>query len=359
MDAESGVEGGDEGAAPELVRSRVRFVHRGLASVRLVESAAFALAALTSGLAAAVVSGAELSEAGAWWAAGLCGLLAGLAWAIQHRQSAHQVARQVDRTMGFGGALFTAFEVEGREETSELGRLLARSVAGRADARRMLRLVLPGSAPLFALPFAGAVLLFLAQEEARLGPRLGDLGLLTSRVESALGEFAHADAGGTPPPGEGDLAPEELAELASLARAAGSLGRPAPEEGAEEALDKQLAELQRRMTELEERLPAANEVRRQLERVADTLDSARMALEGPAPAPGGEGSGGAAGASGGAGAGEQPGTALVPGVKDGTMSGYPLPEEIENDPRESGVIAGRGWSEAYDGIVSRWVAAHR
>ena len=334
----------------------MRFVHRGLTSVRLVESSALALTALASALAAAVASGAELSHGGAWWAAGLCALLAGLAWILQHRRTAHQVAHDVDRRMGFDGALLTAWEVEGGGQASEIGRLLARSVAGRADARRMLRVVLPGSAPVFALPFIGAVLLFLAQEQVRSRPRLDDLELLASRLGSELGELAHADSG-APPSGAEELTPEELAELAGLARAAGRLGRVDARD--QDELGEELAELQRRMSELEDRLPVESEIRRQLERIEDTLDSARMALEPPRLPAGAGGSGAAGGESGDAAAGEHPGTALVPEAPDGTMTGYALPARIGVDSPESGVLAGRGWPEAYDGIVARWIEARR
>ncbi len=341
---------------PQLVRSRVRYAHRGLASVRLLESCAVALAAATTALAAAVVSGASLERGGPWWAAALCALLTGATWGIELHLGGRALAARIDRALGQGGALLTAWEVEGGASVGRIGGLLARSIAEKIPARRMLRAVLPVSAPLFALPFAGATLLFLALEDVRSRPIEDDLQLLSAHVGDQLSDLSRVGRG-APPEGAEDLSQQELSELAGLARAAGSLAARDPEEGEE------LQELRDRIEALEERLPAESELRKRLEKAEDTLDSALMALERARPEEDREGEEGSgiAGERGGDPdtSGSRPGSGLASDVPDVTMSSLESHPSAEARTSERGVLSGPAWSEAYDAIVARWIASRR
>lgn len=347
---------------PQLVRSRVRFASRGLASVRGVESVAVALAAGTGALAAAVCSGARLSDGGPWWAAGVAALLAGATWAIEAHLGGGALAARIDRELELNGALLTAWEVEGEARFAEgragrLGELLARTVAERVPAKRMLRAVLPVSAPLFALPFAGAILLFLALESARHRPIEQDLGLLSRSVGDQLAGLAGAASGDTPEGAEG-LTPRELRELAGVAREAEGLAREDLESG--DALE----ELRERLGLLEERLPAESELRERLEEAAETLDSALLALErsrpdgedeeGPGSSDSGEPAGGRDDGSGG-----RPGSGLASAAPDDTMGDSGSRTSARVGTGERGVLSGPAWSEAYESIVNRWVASLR
>ena len=341
---------------PQLVRSRVRYARRGLASVRLLESVAVALAAATGAAAAAVFSGASLSQGGPWWAAALCALLTGATWGIELHLGGRALAARIDRALGQGGALLTAWEVEGGARVGRIGGLLARSVAEKVPARRMLRAVLPVSAPLFALPFAGATLLFLALEDVRSRPIDDDLQLLSARVGDQLADFSQANRG-APPEGAEDLSQQELSELAGLARAAGGLAAREPEGGEE------LEELRERIEALEERLPPESEIRSRLEKAEDTLDSALMALERARPEEdreGEEGSGAARETGGEVDAfGSRPGSGLASDVVDVTMVNLESHTSAEARTSERGVLSGPAWSEAYDAIVARWIASRR
>jgi hypothetical protein len=344
------VSGGDR--TPQLVRSRVRFVRRGLASVRLVEGVALSLAALTTALAAAVTSGTDLGASGAWWAAGLCALLVGATWGVEHHLSDTEVASRVDRGLGLHGALFTAWEAEGGREVTAIGRLLCRSVVERTSVRRMLKAVLPVSAPLLALPFAGATLLFLALDEVRSRPAGADLGALSARLGDQLSDLAQANSG-APPPGSEGLTSRELSEVARVAREAQALAARGGDDREE------LAELAERITALEESLPMNSEIRKRLERAEETLDSALMALEEPPSSSRGEaGSESDEGAGPGRGS-DGPGSTLASGDTSVRMKD-PIPSDFaEGRPSERGVLSGPGWSEAHDRIVARWIAASR
>lgn len=356
-----------EGTSRELVRSRVAFATRGLAGVRIFEALLVALAAYGVALTATLVSGGSLSGPAAWELAGVCALLAGATWAIEHKRAPAAVARALDDRLEEDGALFTAWELEADAQASPLGTLLARSVAARHTPRSLLRAILPATAPVLALPFLAATGLFLALEDARFEPREEDVTALTSRLEAELSDLQAADRGAVPEGAE-DLSREELNELAQLARDAARIEGGLRREGLEAA--DELDELQQRLVEAEARAPVGSKLREQLQRASTTLDSALMALspEGPEQPRGAEETSGEAPpeASSAAPGGATPGSEVAHGGADGTMGGFQTPsipaEEVVasgHDAPQAGVLSGPAWPAAYDGIVARWVEARR
>jgi len=345
-------------ASAELVRSRVAFALRGLAGLRGLESVLVAIAGFTAGLAAVVQSGGTLEAGAAWIVASICAGLSGGSWGFAHLQTPPEVARAIDLGLEEEGALFTAWELEGRAEPSELGRLLGRDVAGRRTARAMLHAILPATAPVLALPFLAAMALFLALEGTRGDSTEVDLSLLSAKLSDDLSGLRGADAGAAPSGAE-DLSQAELAALAQLARDA-SRTQDAIRRGEVDARE-ELEALQERLGELESSVPAGSELREELDQAAATIDSALMALDPPPAASEGAGAGAETAAEG-----STPGTEVAPEGQDGTIARFktePDPgqgvESHEVDAPASGVLSGPSWPAAFDGIVSRWIEARR
>jgi len=339
---------------PELVRSRVAYARRGLVSVRSLESLFVALALGATTLAAAVESGGALSSRGVWYVAAVNAALGGILWGREHWRSTREVARAIDGNLELHGELFTAWEVEGRERPTDIDRMLGRRVAGRLDARKMLRAALPSSAPLLALPFAAAALLFWSLESAREDRRAPDLESLVDSVERDLEALASAgfstESGSEAPEGS-QLTHEERRRLADLARAAGALGKRAADG---EVTPAEVDQLRKDLADFGSKLPVGSASRRDFERAQETLESAALAHgdDGPGAAPGN--SADAAGATGSAGT---PGRGLAPGNEDGRMVGLESPPTQSEGPSELGVLGAQTWPEGYEGIVRSWVEA--
>ena len=338
----------------EVIVSRVAIAARSLAAV---ESGAVGIACLCLALAAGVLAGADLAAVGTWQAAGLCALLAGGTWQQEHRRATASVARDIDEGLGEGGALFTAWELEGRGAEDSLCSLLGREVAARRSARGMLAAILPASLPIMALPFLAAGLLFLALEEVRGEPGgPADWQRLTLRLEEDLEGFLGAEPGATLEGSEAFLE-EQLAELADLARTAAQLATEPQGEG--QGIE-ELRDLQQRLSALEALAPGDSALLDQLQEAARTLDSALMALEsealvhaGPEPKGGAMGSPGAS-----------QGREVPAAGAGGTMGGSQPPPRTGSlspgaDGRSAGVLSGPAWPAAYDGIVARWVETPR
>lgn len=337
------------GPLPGLVRSRVAFAHRGLASVHVLQGLCCGLACGALALAAGVHAGRALGDPGLWTVAGVDALLVGAALAWERRRSPAQVARRVDSALEFEGALVTAWEVEGRARPGLFGARLGREVAARASGREMLRAALPSSAPFLALPFVAAALLFAALERARYEPSALDLEALVGDVRSGLASISEGNAAGE----EGAaLSREQEEELRELLRRAGQLQREVPEGELEaEAVE----ELQERVTELARELGDDARARRELERSLGALDAARMALEGREAVAASEGGDPA---EEGAGGGSQ-GSGLAPGGEDGRMSGQVFSPDPPSELPEAGVLGARAWPRGYEGLVRRWVESRR
>ena len=340
---------------PALVSSRVAFAARGLAGIRLLECALLALAASLLSLAAALVSGGSLDGAGAWQAAVVCAVLSGLSWGLEHRRRPRDVAHLVDGKLEEEGALFTAWELEQTGQGGQLGALLGRQVAARRSGREMLQAILPPTAGVLALPFLAAAALFLALEEVRFEPREADVLALSGRLGAELSGLEGAELG-EGPEGAEELSRDERAELSQLAREAARLQDQVRRGELEEPQD-ELGALQERLGELGQRAPAGSELSEQLQRAAETLDAALMALEPSGAAP--EATAGESGVA-------SPRSEVARGAGDGTMVGFQSPPdspEVGAAPSggasRTGVLSGPTWSEAYDDIVARWVEARR
>lgn len=348
-----------EAALPELVRSRVAFARRGLASVYGLQGLCCGLGAAALALAAGVHAGAELGDRGLFLVALVDGLLVAAAFAWEQRRDARQVARRVDRALELEGALVTAWEVEGRAQPGRLGRRLGRQVAATCSGPEMLRAVLPASAPFLALPFVAIALLFGALEEARYEPSALDLEALARDVQAGLASLSGDGAG----EGAASLSRAQEQELRELLSEVSDLRRRLPEQGLSSG---ELADVQERVTELSRELADSEGARRQLERTLSSLDAARMALEGreehsmggqaaaPDEAGGAPESGGAGAEADGSG-----GTGLAPGAEDGRMVGQVSPPTPPTSRPEAGVLGSRAWPRGYEGLVRRWVESRR
>jgi hypothetical protein len=340
------------------VRSRVAFARRGLRAVRLCQAGLLASGVLTLALALAVADGAPAGAASTWGVALVDAGLVFLTWALAMRVDDGAVARLADRRLGFDGALVTAFEAEGRERAGELAGRLAREVAASTSARELRAAVLPTTAPLLVLPFAGAALLFLAMEEARTEPDRVDLAALVEQLEQGLGELRDAEAELE----SGAMGAGERHELGERLRRAAGQGRRLEQEAEPEAL----ADLDAELAELAGQLPpgeAGERMREDLDRARAALDAARLALgDEREPAASGAGEGGAEAASEGApeaGSAGDGGPGLAEEAADGRMFGPDSPEAPPLRADDAAVLGLPAWPEAYEGLVRRWVEAER
>lgn len=345
------------GPLPELVRSRVAFARRGLMSVRVLQAGMLATTAATFALAACVFGGAALGAPGPWIVAVANGALVFFTWTLACRRDEAQVARSIDEALGKDGALFTAWEVEGRGEASALARRLGEEVAAAARPRGMLRAILPPTTPLLALPFVGCALLFAALEGAREERSQVDLAELVRQVEAGLGSLSEQEAGM-----EGEaLSAEERRELGQLLRQAATRGRELDREASPE----ELAELDDELESLQGQLPdgeVGEAMREELDRARAALDAARMSLESEPsepedrPAEGTasveEGNSGDGSAKGGT-------RSLAQGGAIGRIPRSDSPGGATASRAEAGVLGLPTWPEAYDGLVRRWVEFER
>lgn len=353
-DEEAGIE---SERLPEFVRSRVAYARRGLASARILQSFCCGVAAATLSLAAATHVGGELGERDVQVVALVNGLLAWIASALAYRRAPREVARQIDAALDLHGALFTAWEAEGVDRPSRLARLLGRDVASRVSAKDMVHAVLPNMVVSLALPFLASALLFSAMENARSAPDVRDLAALTRQVEQGLASLSEeGTAGAAGAPGVLDL--EEQKELRRLMGKAAELtervreGQAGPEE---------LAALGDELAALRAELGGAENLRRGLEDTMNSVDAARMALEGrrskTSDTEAGQGSGGE-GMSG------SGGRSLAPGREDGRMVRPELQTTAPGNPtgserEQAGVLGHQAWPEAHENIIRRWVESAR
>jgi hypothetical protein len=307
------------------------------------------LAVAALALAAGIHGGARPENSGLLLVALLTGALVVGAWAWEHRRPAREVARRIDRALAQDGALFTAWEVEGRERPGRLDRRLGREVAARSSGRDMLRAVLPTSAPFLALPFAAAALLFGVLEEARHVPSAFDLEALTRQVQEGLASLSAAgDLEGSP-----ILTHEQEQELRGLLGEMAELRRRLPREGLSRD---ELDGVGQRLAELAAELADSEPARREFDRALSSLDAARMALEGRE----GGGPRGAAGpAAGEGGAAGSVGRSLASGAGDGRMSAQEPPPAPSTSRPEAGVLGSRAWPRGYESLIRRWVESRR
>jgi len=316
--------------------------------MRGVEAVFLALFALLVTLAAAVVSGARLSEGAGFAAAAICAAACAATWMFERKHDSSQIAARLDRRLEQDGALLTAFECEQRGAGAAVQRVLVERVARQLPLDAVRAGVPAPSLAFAALPALAAALLAWTLEAGAPRDRGSDLAALSRAVAASL-----AVAAGQSEPADGASA--KLVELAQRLQAVGAPGaKPAPaaELEAIEAELGRLAELSTATPELRARL----EVARKLARAA-----AAGPVSGDSPPTGresghGRGSGLANGSAGRTMAGSPtrgtiPGTLEEPSQTDGSAQALASEERLP----ELGILAGRWWPERYDALVSSWI----
>ncbi|MFT7670710.1 MAG: hypothetical protein ACI8X5_003421 [Planctomycetota bacterium] len=318
-----------------------------------------ALMCLSSGLAVCLLalalgvqSGREVFDGGVLVVALYDGLLVGLTCVFIFRRTPADVAREIDRGLELEGALFTAWEVEGRESASAIGRRLGSEVAGNASAQEMLRAIVPNVAPFLALPFIACALLFSVLDDVRNGARIEDLRSLTSQVEQGLASISE-EGSRAATDGSAALAPEDHKKLRDLMDQAASLSKKLGEGSAE---PQEFEELVRDLADLRAGAGDSEDLHRELDHTLNSLDALAMALDASEA-----GSGASAGqnVSEGEGISGSSGRGLAPGGEDGRMSRPENPSTAGVQRSEAGVIGRPIWPRAHESIVRRWVESTR
>jgi hypothetical protein len=307
------------------VRALVLAARRRWLAARWCESALTGGAAAGLALACAVWSGASLRAPGSIAAGALCAALAALTLAGERRRSPRELARRLDRRLGEGGALLTAFELEleGRGE-GVAGLHLARTRA-RLDRRRLLAAVSPPSAAFLAALALGAALAALAGERA--GGGRGHAGAAQPAAGAALARLG-ALAEQPTSASEQELA-EALARLEALADLA-----EVPRDAREQA--------QRALGTLLEQGALAPTLERRARALSERLGGSDAAATGVA----------ASGSRELALAGEPP---------ERTMSGPPEESHVLEPPPTSPAPApaGRWWPRRHDAVVAGYLERTR
>jgi hypothetical protein len=264
-----------------------------------------------------------------------------------------RVVRQMDEALELEGELVTAWEFEGREEPTDLARLLGRRVASRVPAGNMLRAVMPNMALYLALPFLSLVVLFAALEQVRQAPETRNLANLTRQLEqglAAITELGSAEAAD----GAAALTPQDQQELRSLMGEAADLGKRVRKG---EATPEELETLGERLSELQGALQGAEGLDLELKRAMSTVDTARMALESQGAEEAGRTSSTDPSVDGNSSSG---GRGLAPGDGNGRMARpeiQPAGQSTasEGSREEVGVLGRPSWPAAHENIVRRWV----
>ena len=328
----------------------MRYAQRGLAAAHLGEGLCFGAAAGLGIAVAGVQSGAERGLE-------LCALGVALAlvaawtWVLGSRTEEARVARRLDDTLRFRGALVTAWESERQGSQGRLVDLLDDRVRSRLRRDEALRVVVPSLAPpLIALLLAAA--LWLVGGRAPESEPPVDVSVLLEgarlRVSAARGAALEELEAGEIPPEEIQAWKEALAQMEQLSVDSG----PEALEGLEAALA--------------ERMPEASKhpaLERELAMARAQLDTARAELERRSGAKDPEGRGELASA------GQEATNGGQNGARDGRMSGS-LHREVNGtdgpdvslpdaSPTATTGIEEAAWAawwpDEYDGLVQRWV----
>ena len=351
------------GPRPKSVRGVVRAVTRRLLVLRLVEGALLSAGIAAGTMAAAYGSGLAAARVDAIAVALVTGVAGGLAWFLEQRLAEGQVVRRLDRLLRHGGALVTAWEIEGDPQftAQPLAQLCVRRVLDRLRMREALRVLVPSVAPPVLVPLAGATLLGLAldakrgAQETRFLPLDGLEQELDALSASALGARE-----------AGRLADAELRELLvtqqGLDKLRLELGQDEPPPGA----DRRLEEFDRSLRDLRSDLAADPDLSLELDRMRSRLDALREALEHKQETGGGEsrtdGSGDRAGAGQAPGPGSSDsGPAELAG--DGPKGTMGEPTGADREPAaqlapgmlDSGPVARVWWDPIDDPLVADWV----
>jgi hypothetical protein len=341
----------------------VHQAHHGARAARSAEAVLLSIAGLGLTLAAGVLSGGSAKGGELWAVAGAAALLVGATWLRATFSSARETASSLDRRLGQGGALLTAYEAQLSGRRSRLVDLLAARLAGRVTWRDTLRAVRPPSVLPIAAPFFAAALLALALELTGTPAAGSDLGGLTRGLEAELGaarslglEAIEAGQGDDLGP-SGERLPARLTAL--LTRVADLDPNPPAEER-----DSAAATLRRLQDELEAmrgNLASSGPLAESLRRASNLVDAAALRLADASR-------GGAASEPEGSGdrtdRGSAPPLASERGggrmsdleTADGTTS---APPPTVSAAAERGASVGISWPEEYDEIVARWVESER
>lgn len=354
--------GGNPEPRPGSVSAVVRGTRSALRAARAGESALFFAAGALLARAAAALSGVRADDPEGWALYALAGLLAALAWWLEHPVDGRALAGELDRRLRHQGALVTALELEARARAlSAMEALVRERVLERLRPKEALRATLPALFLPLAAPVCAGLLLALAVERTRESPAQSqaELGRLAAGLDAALGPAAgdawSAEEAGT-------LDSRALRETLDLLDRGAEVARRALEPGADPAASREeLRALERELAALSSRLPRPSDLRAHVEEARAWSDALATELEreGGAGAPasidaaasGGQPSGGASGALVAGGELERPSPVPARGPPAGGV------QPASSTAPGSG--EGSWWPPEYDGVVRRWVELRR
>ncbi|MFT5291195.1 MAG: hypothetical protein ACI8QS_002591 [Planctomycetota bacterium] len=362
------------GSRPRSVRGVVTAATRTLTALRLVEGILLGIAFGCMTLAAALLSGLATARTDAIVLALAVGLIGGLTWVIEKRRGEPEVVRALDKRMRHGGALLTAWELEGDGVEQPLGKLLISNVLDRLRLKEARFALRPSLAPPVLLPLAGAVVLGLVLDSR--GPLVEVQFLPLDGLDGQLGSLGDSAFDSR---SDGKIDSKSMSEVLVVRSEAQDLYTEIrlgdPPADAEERL-RSLDEL---IGELAPGVSGDPELARDLEQMRARLDALRGAL-GDTEGTGGLESEGESGAEAGAepgvgdssdgGSSESGPGALAGDDPDGTMSRHndsPLGAGAPNagdgdDPRvgsERASAARVWWDRIDDPVVADWVETLR
>lgn len=329
------------------IRRAVGRAYRTVLGVRLVEALLLGIAAVLGLGCALVIEGVRERGVDVAILSSVAFAAAAGSWFAAHRTSRSTLALAADRDLHWGGALSTAYEVEGRARASAVESLLLDRVRHELRPRSIRTAVAPNSVPIIAVPFL-AVALF---GSVRTGGE-SEVSEVPELVRRAAGELE--GAGGATAEMDEDLRRDWGRAQAQARLMAEQLQRGADPDLVAEGFD----DLERSLRELASELRPESELARDVARARENLEAARLGQElgesdGAAPPGRGTAEGGLDGEGSAAGSG-----ALSPGTEAGrprdTWNPDPAPERVE---RAAG--AGRWWPERHDAVVRGWTELSR
>ena len=258
----------------------VRHAHNGARLARWGGAVLLGAGGLGLTLAAGELSSGGVNRVETWVVAAFVGVLVSASWLITTHKSTRETASALDRRLGFGGALLTAFESQENARAGELVDLLAAKVAARLSPSEALRAARPLTAFPIVSPFLAAAALALAMEATR--PQADALPFVEmARAMSdkiALARGASLDALEAGKSAELGQQPTELpARLTELLSSAGKQetewrrSPPAPADALES-----IESLERKLEEVVSELPTSNPLSNELRDLSNLLDAAAL-----------------------------------------------------------------------------------
>lgn len=304
----------------------------------LLEGAAVGAAAALFVAAAAAASGEGVAAA----AAAVGGALAFATWVLERRVAGRALARRLDRALGRGGALITAFDWEREPARGALGAALARAEVRAASPERVRAALRPLGAVAAAPLVAAALLAAALESRPPTGPALALGAALPGSAPADLDDDEVGAELAPDAPGAAERAPGEGPTPAPEPTEEPGAAPPVGADGGDLEPDREAAGRTR-----ERSAPSAAEV-------ADAPSAVEPEATGLAPGAGDRTMSGRSAGPGPAAAGTGSASAASP-VDPPTASEAP-PREA---PGEGGSLAGRWWPERYDRLVALWVEDRR